>query len=65
MSIFLVMNTQSPYYESETFDKLLSFVKKYPRRCNLREANSKRSVVIKDVPTVETACRILEEMAGM
>jgi transcription-repair coupling factor (superfamily II helicase) len=42
--------------------KLLSFVKKYPRRCNLREPNGKRSILIKDVPTVDAACRILEEI---
>jgi len=62
MSIFLISNPESPYYESEAFDKLLTFVQKHPRRCNLRENNNKRSIVIKDVPTVETACALLEEI---
>ena len=62
MNIFLVSNSDSPYYQSEAFDNLLTFVQKYPRRCNLREQNGKRSIVIKDVPTVEMACFILEEI---
>lgn len=52
MSIFLVTNPESPYYESEAFDKLLGFIQKHPRECTLREQNGKRSIVIKNVPTV-------------
>jgi transcription-repair coupling factor (superfamily II helicase) len=62
MSVSLVTNTESPYYQSEAFDKLLSFLKAYPRRCLLREQNNRRGIVIKDVPNVETACSLLEEM---
>ncbi len=62
MSIFLVANPDSPYYQSAAFDKLLAFVQRYPRQCNLREVNGKRSIVIKEVPTVEKACALLEEM---
>lgn len=62
MSIFLVSNPNSPYYESEAFDKLLVFIQKYPRVCNLRDQNGKRSIVIKNVPTVEAACAYLQEM---
>ena len=62
MSLYLVNNPESPYYQSEAFDKLLKFIQKYPRECNLRENNGKRSIVIKHVPTVETACGYLQEM---
>ena len=62
MSLYLVSNPDSPYYESTAFDKLLKFVQKYPRLCNLREQNGKRSITIKEVPTVEKACADLEEM---
>lgn len=60
MSLFLVANPESPYYQSEAFDRLLHFVQQHPRACNLREQNGKRSIVIKNVPTVETACAYLE-----
>ena len=62
MSIFLVANPDSPYYQSEAFDKLLGFIQKHPRECNLREQNGKRSIVIKNIPTVEAACSIMVEM---
>lgn len=62
MSVFLIANPDSPYYQSEAFDKLLAFVQKYPRACQLRENNGKRSIMIKEVPTVEAACGYMEEI---
>ncbi len=62
MSLFLVSNPESSYYQSEAFDKLLRYIQWNPRGCNLREQNGKRSIIIKNVPTVETACGILEEI---
>ena len=62
MSIFLVTNPESPYYESEAFYKLLGFIQKHPRECTLREQNGKRSIVIKNVPMVEVACNYLDEI---
>jgi transcription-repair coupling factor (superfamily II helicase) len=65
MNLFLLSNPDSPYYQSESFDKLLAFVQKYPRRCNLREQNGKRSILVKDVRTVEAAYALLEEINSM
>ena len=62
MSIFLINNPDSPYYQSEAFDKLLAFIQKHPRECNLRDQNGKRSIVIKNVATVETACSLMQEI---
>lgn len=62
MSIFLITNPDSPYYQSEAFDKLLAFIQKHPRECTLRDQNGKRSIVIKNVPTVEAACILVEEI---
>lgn len=62
MSIFLVANQDSPYYQSEAFDKLLAFIQKHPRECMIRDANGRRSIVVKNVSTVETACALLEEI---
>lgn len=60
MSIFLVADPSSPYYQSEAFDRLLAYIQNNPRSCNLREQNGKRSIVIKDVPSVLRACEIME-----
>lgn len=62
MSLFFVSNPDSPYYQSIAFGKMIDYMGKYPRICNLREQNGKRSMVIKDVPTVETAVSILQEI---
>lgn len=62
MNLFLISNPDSPYYQSSTFDKLLDYIQKYPRNCELKEKNGKRSVSIKNVPNVETGCMILADI---
>jgi transcription-repair coupling factor (superfamily II helicase) len=64
MSAVLVSKHDSPYYESETFGKLLDFIKHHPQRCILREQNSRRSILVGSVATIEAACRTLEQIAG-
>ncbi len=61
MGMYLVSAENSPYYQSRAFGRLLSYVQKHPRSCSLKEANGKRSIVIRDVPTVAAACAVLEE----
>ena len=63
MALYFVSNPDSPYYESETFDRLLSYVARNPRRCNFREQYGKRSMVIADVPTVGEAVKVLKDMS--
>ena len=58
MSLFFVSNPDSPFYQSEAFDHILSFVAQNPRRCNFRELNGKRSMTIADIPTVEQAVKL-------
>lgn len=62
MNLFLVPNPESIYYQSRMFDKLLDYIQKYPRNCELKEKNGKRSVSILHVENVETACHILQEI---
>ncbi|MDU1891253.1 MAG: transcription-repair coupling factor [Dysgonomonas sp.] len=64
MSLFLISNPESPYYQSKAFDKLLTYIQKYPRSCELKERNGKRSVSIQHIPNVETACMALTEIIG-
>ncbi|MGM9758551.1 MAG: hypothetical protein ACI30I_00360, partial [Parabacteroides sp.] len=60
MTLYLVSNSESPYYQSEAFDKLLSYLTSHPRACTLRDQNGKRSIVIKNVPSVEQACSVMQ-----
>ncbi len=62
MTLMLIQDEESPYYKSSTFDKLLIYIQKYPRECQLREVGKKRSVVIKNIPNVETAVSVMEEI---
>ena len=62
MSLFFVSQNDSPFYQSEEFGRILSYVAQYPRRCQFREQNGKRSMVIADVPTVEAAVSLLKQI---
>ena len=59
MTLFFVTQNDSPFYQSEAFGMLLDYVAHHPRRCNFREVNGKRSMVISEVPTIEEAVQIL------
>lgn len=65
MTLFFVSNSESPYYQSEAFGKVISYLQKYSRSCQLRDQDGRRSMVIKDVTTVETAVGILSEVYVM
>lgn len=62
MSLFLISNPESPYYQSQAFDKLLDYIQKYPRNCELKDTKGKRSVVVKQVDTVDKGYKILEDI---
>ena len=59
MTLYFVTQNDSPFYQSEAFGLLLDYVAHNPRRCQFREVNGKRSMVIGDVPTIEEAVQIL------
>ena len=63
MTMFFVSNPNSPYYQSQAFDSILNYIASNPRRCNIRENNGKRSLVVNDVKTVEDAIVVLEEIS--
>ena len=65
MTLYFVSNLESPYYQSKSFGKIIEYMSKYPRICNLREQDGKRSLVVRHVATVEEAVAILQEMVGM
>ncbi len=63
MTLFLVSNPESPYYKGAVFGKLIDYMMKYTRRCELKERNDhKRSMLVKDVVSVEQALYVLREI---
>ena len=59
MQMQFVSNPNSAYYRSATFGKALDFIAANARRCNLKEVNGKRSMVVSGVPTVGEAVKVL------
>ena len=58
MFLYFVSRPESPYYQSETFGRVIDYMARNVRRCNLREANGKRSMVVTDIPSVEAALTV-------
>ena len=63
MFLYFVSNSDSPYYQSEAFGRVLDYIAHNARRCNLREQNGKRSMIVADVPTVDAALRVMQEIS--
>ena len=61
MYLYFVSNANSPFYQSEAFSKIIDYAGRNVRRCQLREQNGKRSMVVAEVPTVEEAVKCLTE----
>ena len=59
MQMQFVSNPNSVYYQSAAFDKVLNYIGHHPRRCNLKERNGKRSMVVSDVKTVGEGVKVL------
>ena len=64
MSLHLVKDSMSPYYQSKSFGKLLSYIQMHPRNCNLRDHAGKRSIIIKNIPNVQTASKCLTDITN-
>lgn len=62
MTLYFVSNPEHPFYQSPAFDAILQFVATNPRRCQFRDANGKRSLLIADVSTVESALSLLKSL---
>ena len=60
MILFFVSNPNSPYYQSEAFGRVIEYATKNVRRCNLREVNGKRSMVVTNISSVDAALSILK-----
>ncbi len=58
MTAFLVSNTDSAYYRSNEFGRLLNYATQNPYRCKLREQGGKRSIVLSNIRTIEEAYNI-------
>lgn len=59
---YFIKDSKSLYYESETFDKVLEFVQKYPDRSNLKEVRGQLRIAISGIKNIKEAIEFLEKM---
>lgn len=62
MQMQFVSNTQSAFYQSAAFGRVINYIGHHPRRCNLKEKNGKRSMVVSQVASVKEAVEILKDI---
>ena len=65
MYLYFVDDSNKAYYQSPMFGRLLNYLQNNPRRCRIREKNGRRSFAISDVPTVEEAVSILQQILSL
>ena len=59
---YFVQDDNSPYYHSSAFGALLEYMQNHAVRCKLRDMGGKRSILFMDVPDIESAANILENI---
>lgn len=62
MQMQFVSNTQSAFYQGAAFGRVINYIGYHPRRCNLKEKNGKRSMVVSQVASVKKAVEILKDI---
>jgi transcription-repair coupling factor (superfamily II helicase) len=64
MICYFISDQQSPFYRSALFMKIVQYIQQGKMKGQMREKNHKLTLTFSNVPNVETAGYILEEMMG-
>lgn len=59
---YFISNQESPYYQSDSFNKVLHYVQKNSRACKMKEHNNKLSIIFEDVDSVNKALHLMKEI---
>ena len=62
MMMQFVSNSESAYYKSPIFERVLQYIMSHARRCDLKESNGRRMMHVNNVPTVEEAVAVLRSI---
>ena len=65
MHLYFVSGDNIAYYQSPAFGRILHFLQDNPRRCQLRDNNGKRSMLVANVPAVHDAVDILKRITEL
>jgi transcription-repair coupling factor (superfamily II helicase) len=64
MICYFISDQQSPFYQSALFMKIVQYVQRGKTKGQMRERSNKLTLTFSNVPNVETAGYILEEIIG-
>jgi transcription-repair coupling factor (superfamily II helicase) len=59
---YIPSQNNDPFFQSETFSRILQYVQQHSRRSRLKEAKDKLIVIVENVSTLATAQAIFEEL---
>ncbi|MFN4233641.1 MAG: transcription-repair coupling factor [Bacteroidia bacterium] len=59
---YFISNQESPFYQSDAFNKVLHYVQKNSRACKMKEQNNKLSIVFEQVDSVSKALDLIKTM---
>ena len=59
---YIPSQNNDPFFQSETFSRILQYVQQHSRRSRLKEAKDKLIVIVENVSTLESAQAIFEEL---
>lgn len=62
MTGYFIQADDSPYYQSEAFGRILTYLQNHAVRCKIRETGGKRSIQFLDVGNVQEAYKILSNI---
>ena len=62
MTLYFVRNTESAFYQSDTFERIITFATNSYQRCKLDENRGHRRMIINDVSSVESALITLKRI---
>ncbi|MCD8266200.1 MAG: transcription-repair coupling factor [Prevotellaceae bacterium] len=65
MRLFFVQSPQSGFYRGKAFGQIIAFATANARLCRLEERELRRSLVIREVPTVERAVGVLRHIGTL
>lgn len=64
MVCYFIHNPQSPFYDSDVFKHVLSYIQKNPKDCKLSEKNDKLRLLYSNIFTIDQAVKRLSEIVG-
>ena len=65
MYAYFVGEENKAYYNSRAFGRIINYIQQNPQRCQIRQKNNKRSIIIAGVTTVLQALDILRTITAM